>query len=607
MNYPVTYPTGQPNQVHHSYIWLGPLTATAAVLLATIGYNISSLIQLYRFLEDHGLTNVLLIALGAIVAFALVYAIVTIVYVLAWRNMRYVFDETEFSLYSGIITKRQVHVPYARVQSVNHRAGLVQRIFGVCSVSIDTAGGSSNKAVRVPYVTLADAERIRADLFVRKAAVEAGCASQLVVVDPEAQAAAIGAQQAGIFDTQAQRAAAPVSPQQLAAERAAQLAQPDAAHANLLDDAAQQVSTWRGAFGGAVAGMEPASFQAGLDNSQLLLTGLSAMGTEGAVISLGISGALLGILANAAFMEPWMVGMGMLITAGMLVVGLLAGLISAVFSYGNFQVRRRGSRIEVERGLLQRVFTGIDIERVQSVVIKQSFVRRCLGYCEVSLGRINAGQGDANAQANKQALNQGGLVVHPFLRLDQAQDFLAQLLPECADMPDAASLHPLPDVALRRGLLRQGVWRNPMLWTSLGYAVLQAILHGTLGASPNPAGAQGLAVTDQIGLALYVFAFLSTIVTLVDTVLWKKGSGHVLSPRYLAVRNDGLHTDVTVVPRTKIQSGCTRTNPFQRAAGVTTLVATTAAGTRHTSTTLWDVTSQEGAAWLDWLKPHSTH
>ena len=607
MSFPITYPTGQPNQVHHSYIWLGPLTATAAALLAVIGTNISAIIELHKFLVEAGMASALTYVAVAVVAFLLLYGIVTLVYVLAWRNMRYVFDETEFSLYSGIITKRQVHVPYARVQSVNHRAGLVQRIFGVCSVSIDTAGGSSNKAVRVPFVTLADAERIRADLFVRKAAVEANCTEQLVLVDPEVQAQAIGAQQVGIFDTQAQREASPASPHQLAAERAAQQTrqtQPGAVQPNLLDDATQQVSAWRGAFGGTITGMEPVSFRAGLDNGQLLLTGLSAVGTEGVVVSLGLTGVFIGALTAVAPVEPWMTGLGALVAFASLLGGLLIGLVAAILSYGNFEVRRRGSRVEVERGLLQRVFTGIDVERVQSVVIRQSFIRRCLGYCEVSLGRINSASSDKSGQSNNQSLNQGGLVVHPFLKVDKAQDFLVQLLPEFAEMPEVAQLQPLPDVALRRGLLRRGIWQNPLLWTSLGFAVVQVLSHVFLDVpTKDPATTQGLAVTDQMCFVLYAFGIAFTIASLVDGVLWKKGSGHVLSPRYLAVRNDGLHTDFTVVPRTKIQSGHTRTNPFQQRVGVTTLVATTAAGTKNTKTVLWDVTDQQGSTWIDWLKP----
>ena len=599
--YPVTYQTGESHQVHHSYIWLGPLTATLAALVAVVGYNAGSLIQLYQFLEEVGMSAPLTIALVAVAGFVVIYLIVTIIYVLAWRNMRYVFDETEFSLYSGIVTKRRVHVPYARVQSVNHRAGLMQRLFGVCSVSIDTAGGAANKAVRVPYVTLEHAERIRADLFVRKAATMADCPDQVVYVDPAVLMQENGTLPAGMFDTQAQRAQVPLSPDELARQRTQANGQP-----NVLDDASSEVAAWRGAFGGGIAGMEPVQFEQGLTNRELLFTATTSSGIEVAATTLVLTGVALGILLGA--IEPsMMAGLGALAITGGLVgvvaLGLVAGCVAMMLSYGSFRVRRRGSRVEVERGLLQRVFTGIDVDRIQTVEIRQSFVRRFLGYCEVSLGRIDTNTDNAG-QGNNQGLNHAGLIVHPFLRIDQADSFVRQLLPEFADMPAAANLQPLPSVALRRGIVRNCVWQNAALWVAVVYAVVQVILHVVSGMVPASAEADhALQAVDRLGVVYYVFACVYTIARAVGAVLWQRGSGHALSHKYVAVFNDGLSTCFTVVPRTKVQSGYTRTNPFQRGAHVTTLVATTAAGARSTSYRLWDVEESQGACWLAWLEP----
>ena len=106
---------------------------------------------------------------GIIIIPLLIYGLLVALAYWAYRNLSFVFDEGEFSLYSGIIVKKRVHVPYARVQSVNHHATVIQRIFGICTVAIDTAGGAANKAVRIPYVSLSVAERLRSELFLRKA------------------------------------------------------------------------------------------------------------------------------------------------------------------------------------------------------------------------------------------------------------------------------------------------------------------------------------------------------------------------------------------------------------------------------------------------------
>ena len=55
---------------------------------------------------------------------------------------------------------------------------LLQRIVGVCTVTIDTAGGADNKALVVPYVEKSAAERIRRELFMRKSLIAQGLSPQ---------------------------------------------------------------------------------------------------------------------------------------------------------------------------------------------------------------------------------------------------------------------------------------------------------------------------------------------------------------------------------------------------------------------------------------------
>ena len=174
----VTFETGRHYKVHKSYIWLGPIIAVLAVIVVALFNSIGSIMQGLSALEEAGASiPVLSVAGGIIGGIALLYGLTVALYALGYKNMSYVFDEREFSFYSGIITKRRVHLPYARVQSVNHRASVIQRLAGVCTVVIDSAGGASNKALRVPFLRLETAERLRVDLFVRKAAVEAGAAN----------------------------------------------------------------------------------------------------------------------------------------------------------------------------------------------------------------------------------------------------------------------------------------------------------------------------------------------------------------------------------------------------------------------------------------------
>ena len=221
--------------VHSSYIWLGGLQGAAAVFAALLIGVLPQIIPelfnpnaLGQFVNG-GLATivVVLLFLGTVVvslAASLIYRLV------AYGHIWYEFGDEEFSFYSGIFNKKRVHVPYRRIQSVDQTASLLQRVFGVCTVQIDTAGGASNKAVSVPFLRKADAEALRVDLFARKSA-------------------AVG--------TPFREADAPSS------------------FGNVLDAPAEVWDDVRGVFAGREVDTGRISFQYGITNGELILTGLS--------------------------------------------------------------------------------------------------------------------------------------------------------------------------------------------------------------------------------------------------------------------------------------------------------------------------------------------
>lgn len=625
------FETNRHYQVHHSYIWLAPIAATFAVTIAVVATNAGNIAQgVQRLQEVTGWGYGLLIALF-IALFVVLYGILVAIYAVGYSFLSYEFGASEFSLYSGFITKKHVHVPYARVQSVNHRATIVQRIFGVCSVNIETAGGASNKAVRVPYVTLEVAEQIRTELFTRKTAAEEG----IEVVYVARQAAAGGAVGTGAPVPPGQAAAyagqAPVDA--AAATSAAAGATPATGGLpvtgapvpsgqtvavgqapNVLDATLGDVGTWRGAFGGAARGVEePIAYEHGLTNKELLLTGISHASATTFGLVAGFIGLVGGvIIAFPAFdLDPFLklgiTGTIVIATVIMLVVGWILGVAGVCISFGSFRATRRGSRIEVERGLLQREFSGIDVQRVQSVIIRQSFIRRCMGYCEVGLGRIDASS-ESSSNSNASKFDRRGLVVHPFVKLDRVDEVLHGLIPEFDDRPISSEMTDLPPVDLRRALLRRCLWYSGSFWTLIVYAVCLAIFATVVSFDPASVGtpdqiAATYALLNPITAIIIAIFVIATALHAISAVLWKRGSGFAYNHGYTSIFNDGLTTELTVVPRTKIQCGYTRNNPFQRHANVTALSVVTAAGTSATTTTLLDVRKAEGAAWLEWLLP----
>lgn len=71
---------------------------------------------------------------------ALVFAIVR------YLTLRYRFQERELVLRSGILTRKERHVPFERIQNIDLEQNVFHRLFGVAKVKIETASGSDAEA-----------------------------------------------------------------------------------------------------------------------------------------------------------------------------------------------------------------------------------------------------------------------------------------------------------------------------------------------------------------------------------------------------------------------------------------------------------------------------
>ena len=589
------------HHVHHSYIWLGSIQAGAAMFFVVLVSGFSGFVGALADGETIGDDlPLLMLVIGAIVlGLVLIIGLVALFQWLSYKHLYYIIGPEEFNLYSGIFNKKRVHVPYQRIQSVDQRASLLQRVFGVCTVSIDTAGGSNNKAVQVPYVQKSQAEQLRTELFARKqyaTAVQEGMAPQEAAV---AVAAASGV----------------VLPQAGAAGQAAVAGSAGQAPHNVLDAPAEIWTDVRGVFGGSAVDTGKVTYEYGLTNKELLFTGLSN-NTAFVLVILGILG---GAAQFASQMAPVLTGMvdplvgqfmllsgqlfgGNLVAAGVALVLVVAAvmwllsIVGSAISFGGFRACRRDNRIEVERGLLQHQFQGVSVDRVQSVIVKQSFIRRLLGYCELSLGKIDAAAESSDEQ--QKSLSQG-LVVHPFVKMSRVPEILAGLVPEFAGVPVEST--PVAPVALRRALIRRGIIQGTGLWLAVIIAIGQLCSNAFI--VPDGDGVIALFYINTGAFIGYALCLVLFVLDLVGAVLWFRGSGFAYNEHFMQVSNGGFARETVSFPRKKIQFGYTKTNPFQRRARTATVSARTAAGVGGTTIRLIDVCEEDARSWLDWLKP----
>lgn len=565
--------------VHHSYIWLGSIQAIFGIIVAGIITAFSSLAGVLTGEVALSPFEAMLIVGGMIALFVVIALIVVLSSWWSYRHLYFELGDEEFNLYSGIFNKKHVHVPYRRVQSVDQHATLIQRIFGVCTVNIDTAGGSNNKAVRVPYLQKARAEQLRAELFARKTR--------------------LGAVQSGGTSAPAPiPGAAPVP-------------------GNVLDAPAELWQDVGGVFAGGAVDIGRVTYEYGMTNKELVFTGLSN-NTAFALVVVGLIAGALQLLGNvAAFIpgqEEAMMGFAesalrlfggnlvAVMTTSLLGVAVFVWAISALgtcISYGGFKARRRDSRIEVEYGLLQHRFQGVDVSRVQSVTVTQSFVRRLLGYCEISLGKIDAAAESGDAQQQNSLTR--GLIIHPFVKVNRVPEILAGIIPEFADVPTEVT--PLPKVALRRAVLRRALWQGSGFWLAVSFT-LALVAFYVISAAEQFYDPILFAYVRNGAIVGYAVCALLLVFDIVAAVLWFRGSSFAYNRRFMQVTNGGFSRVTVNFPRKKIQFGHTRTNPFQRLAHTATINARTAAGVGGTTIKLIDVPQEAADAWLEWLQPH---
>src|ERR687893_2568590 len=104
--------------------------------------------------------TIALIVLGAV----LVAALAAIWGFLSWRATTYEVSGGAFRLRRGVLQKNERTIPLEHIQSVDTVQGIIQRLFGVVEVRIETAGGGASE----PDASLAALDRDAAQTLRRE-------------------------------------------------------------------------------------------------------------------------------------------------------------------------------------------------------------------------------------------------------------------------------------------------------------------------------------------------------------------------------------------------------------------------------------------------------
>jgi putative membrane protein len=568
--------TPGPHRMHPFYIiksTLAAVFAAAIIVVSSAGSLIGSLGSYVAGSEEATEAFIgLFVMLG--IGFAIV-VLMLVLSILGYRVFTWEITEAEIHIRSGIIFKKQVHIPYARVQTIDYNARILERIVGVVSLKIDTAGGSANKAVMIPAIKLSQAEALRAEVFRRKRALEQG---QQVNSALQSMPAPAGAPME-------------VSPAQQVAASVGSLA--------------MSVADARGIDAGSYDADAPVDFEYGLSAKELILASISSdrfpvmLATALVVVSQIPSYLAFFLPADGLVQFAFdqivrqVLPVVILIVVAVVAFLFVVSLIGTMLTYGGFKARRRGGRIEVEYGVLQRHSRNVALPRVQSLVISQGFIRKMMGYAQLRVQTIDAGEAGQQNGQNAQQISPG-VIIHPFVKVSRIEGIIAGLLPEYSDAPPQSSWVKLPKVAKRRSLFRWVVWPGAIC---VALFVAEVALLAPF-------------LRSEFGFDLPLFAPIVLVAAIMVLcfalgVMWYRRAALGWTASMLAIRSGYFGQTTTYIPRRKIQWASARQNPLQRWRKVATIKAVTAAGVGGTATELRDVSLDQRDAYIQWVRPHN--
>lgn len=580
-----------PHKVHSSYIWLGAIRSFIlifGIIIASSPSWIPGLMGIYKApgVSEKISLNLAVIIIAVILAIIISYAFALLYHLISYKFITYTFSKGELTLKRGVFIKKNVHIPYARIQTVDLTSSFLQRIVGVSDVTIDTAGGSSNARVKIPYVRQTSAEVLRLLVYIlKKVALNEATYEDLEKMLPSIS---------NMLNEPSSRSKSA---------------------SNMLDYLDNVMSEMGSIDGG--RGITDAETDAsiGLKNSELIFSAITGTHTFACLgfLVVGIysfailqnyipsgsytgSDIIIGWFSNTISNNFFVIAS--IILAGALILSWISISVRDAFNYAGFECRRKGTRLEVEHGLFQHSTQSVDLDKIQEIKVKQGFLRQLLGYASISALTITSNQTGSNEEKRRTST---GVVLHPFIKLDRVEGVISNILPEFEFSLKTGKR--VARVALRRSIIRDTIIKNFGFWCLVLYAAFyltyNVFIDGTLAFMLN-------AQLNSISLVVIPICLAIMILGMINAILWYSSSSFDCTEAFIQVRRGGLHRFFVTIPKRRVQWIYTSINPFQERAGTVTLNIRSAAGSGGTTTRLIDLMSVDAGACLNWIKSKDT-
>ena len=443
----------------------------------------------------------------------------------------------------GPFSRRSLTIPYEHIHTVSMNSSLLDRVFGLMTLDLDTgAATSEGDASKISGLRAGEADALRAELFRRKRS-----AGGQTAPDEEAETGEKDIASDGTLCEERPLASFSLAGRELALAAASQMS----------------------AGGQAVALVI------------LLVNGANQLIEWGLLDVVGRGDELM------AGLTPVIVPLVLAFLAIVLLLGAVVSFAANLVRYAGYRVERYADRVVVERGLLSRSSRALAAGRVQYVVVRQGIIRQIIGYAEVSAQVVSA-PGETNGEPS------GSVLLHPFIRMSEVDAFLAEVLSDYAGVLGRVELGHLESAARRRAVVRAVIW-----WPFA--AALVGGVFWLFGLSGLLESAGWLLHPVLVAAAVLSVVLLAGLVADALRAWGAARFGH--TARELVLVTGGLTRLTVIAPRARLQRMEVRANPFQRRAGVATLSVRTAASGAD-GLELRDLPAAAADELLAWYRPH---
>lgn len=469
--------------------------------------------------------------------------LVLVIAVIQWAYFKFRIADDRLLIRKGFIKKTALDLPYERVQGINVERSLVDRVIGLVSVTLDTAGSFQAEG-KLPSIRTEVADHLRASV----AALRPGLEDDVLEGDTgEARASAVEGLPTDV-DADAVAAAGTGTS---AAARARRPAQPHWGRVLLRLGPADMVrigvANRNFIFVAAMVGILADLLQPG-DFLDPLLEALAA-GVDSA------AGAFSGLGALAQLVVV------VVLIVGALAAALILTVAAAFLRHHAFTLWHDGRTFRSRAGLLTQREVVVEAPKIQQLSVSQDLVLRWFG--RFRLRALPAAAVVAQGGQSPGGLNVADVLDVPLLDGRRAEELRARVFRrearDIAVLPRDETFKRVSPYYIRALTLR--IWLVSGL--VLGGIFLQLLLAGV---SPD------LGVPMLIGWPASI-----PVLALIAWQLWRR-RGYIHDDDGLSSRSGFIGSKVDAFPMRKAQSAVVKRSPLQRRKGLATLQVYLACG-----------------------------